>query len=124
MNDRGNVLLVGVDPTLLDLSRSAWRSDTVRGAGKDAVAELEAEGFAVRECVVDLGDTAAAVLEAELRATDYDCVMIGNGVRSLPQNFALFEQLVNVVHRHAPRAVICFNTNPGDTADAVRRAMG
>jgi hypothetical protein len=33
----------------------------------------------------------------------------------------LFERLVNAVHEHAPRARLCFNTRPDDTAEAVKR---
>jgi hypothetical protein len=29
--------------------------------------------------------------------------------------------VLNLVHALAPNARICFNTNPGDTAEAVRR---
>ena len=42
-------------------------------------------------------------------------------VRTIRKYFLLFEKLINVVHEHAPRAKLCFNTNPGDTAEAVRR---
>lgn len=31
------------------------------------------------------------------------------------------ERLVNVVHEHAPRAKICFNTRPDDTRESVLR---
>jgi hypothetical protein len=30
-------------------------------------------------------------------------------------------KVLNLVHRLAPRASICFNTTPADTAEAVRR---
>jgi hypothetical protein len=33
----------------------------------------------------------------------------------------LFERLLNLVHARAPGAKICFNSNPGDTAEAVQR---
>jgi len=33
----------------------------------------------------------------------------------------LFEKIINTIHAHAPSAKICFNTNPGDTAEAVNR---
>ena len=33
----------------------------------------------------------------------------------------LFEKIINSIHAHAPSAKICFNTNPGDTAEAVNR---
>jgi hypothetical protein len=47
--------------------------------------------------------------------------MIGAGVRKIDRHFLLFERLVNVVHEHAPRAKLCFNTKPDDTAEAVKR---
>jgi len=36
----------------------------------------------------------------------------------------LFEKILNHVHRLAPRASICFNTNPADTTEAVQRWLG
>jgi len=48
-------------------------------------------------------------------------VVIGAGIRTIPADFLLFERLVNVVHRNAPGARICFNTKPSDTAEAVQR---
>jgi len=35
--------------------------------------------------------------------------------------FLLFEKLVNVIHELSPRAKICFNTRPEDTAEAFLR---
>ena len=60
-------------------------------------------------------------MRAELTGTDYDCVLIGGGLRLIPSSFLLFEKLLNVIHEHAPGARICFNANPDDTAEAVRR---
>jgi hypothetical protein len=48
-------------------------------------------------------------------------VVIGAGLRTHPEHFFLFEQLVNVVHACAPAAKLCFNTRPTDTLDAVQR---
>jgi hypothetical protein len=48
--------------------------------------------------------------------------MIGAGLRIVPPYFLLFEKLINVIHQHALASTkLCFNTNPADTADAVRR---
>ena len=78
-------------------------------------------GFDVRWCLVDLGETAEAAARAALEAGPYDVVLIGAGVRAIPAQFALFEKLINVVHEHAPKARICFNTRPDDTTEAVLR---
>jgi hypothetical protein len=70
---------------------------------------------------VDLGKTAEAAVASRLHAKQYDCVIIGAGVRTNPKYFLLFERLLNVVHELAPKARIGFNTNPTDTVDAVKR---
>ena len=61
------------------------------------------------------------MVKATLEAGEYDVILIGAGVRTVPAYFALFEQLVNIVHEHAPRARICFNTRPDDSQEAVLR---
>jgi hypothetical protein len=42
-------------------------------------------------------------------------------LRQPPALLLLFEKIVNLVHALAPRASICFNCNPADTAEAVQR---
>ena len=48
-------------------------------------------------------------------------VMIGAGVRKDDEHFLVFERLINVVHEHAPKARLAFNTGPTDSAAAVQR---
>jgi hypothetical protein len=45
----------------------------------------------------------------------FDCIMIGAGIRALPQHMALFETIINAVYQKTPAARFCFNTNPGNT---------
>jgi hypothetical protein len=56
-----------------------------------------------------------------LRARNFDCVVIGAGLREPPERLLLFERIINLVHRLAPNASIAFNATPADTAEAVRR---
>ena len=65
-----------------------------------------------------------AMLERQLKGAAYDCVVIGGGLRLPPKGLALFETVVNIVHKAAPGAVIAFNTKPEDTADAAARQLG
>ena len=65
-----------------------------------------------------------AMLEQQLKGAAYDCVVIGGGLRIPPKGLALFETVVNIVHKAAPGAVIAFNTKPEDTADAAARQLG
>jgi len=77
-------------------------------------------GYEVENCLVDSGNTAEAVLLASLSKRNYDCVMIGAGLRT-PAQLLLFEKLLNLVHMHAPSAKICFNRTPADSVEAVQR---
>jgi hypothetical protein len=56
-----------------------------------------------------------------LTETTYDCVLVGAGVRLIPDNTPLFETLMNVIRRTAPDATLCFNTDPDDSVAAVQR---
>jgi hypothetical protein len=121
------VLIIGLDPTLVDFADPAYAAFPGMDAGKvraalDAdKATLVALGYDAELCLTDFGETAGAVVEEQLKRTSYDCVLIGAGVRTVPRHFALFERLINVVHECAPAAKLCFNTRPDDTAEAVKR---
>lgn len=116
------VLLIGLDPKVVNYER--WPGLTAEklqeGLQRD-VALLNESGYDAEICFVDHGQTAEAVVKGKLADTDFDCIMIGAGVRTDNEEFVLFEKLVNVVHQHAPAAKICFNTNPTDSVDAVKR---
>ena len=125
MTDKKSVLVVGLDPTLIDFSKPGYPpgmdATKVLAGMKSSEDELTRLGYSVQMCVTDFGETAEEVVKTQLNQSRYDCVMIGAGVRSNPNNFLLFEKLINVVHEHAPQAKICFNTLPSDIADAVKR---
>ncbi|UED84475.1 hypothetical protein [Streptomyces profundus] len=121
---RRNVLFVDVDPKLVDL-HTLPESDGVRmRAARAAVdAQLRALGLTVERCVIDCGAAAESVVRDALSRGDVDCVLICAGARVVPENLLLFERVINTVHRHAPRATICFNSCPADTVDAARRGL-
>ena len=78
-------------------------------------------GWGAELCLVAPDASAAPTVESRLAAANYDCVVIGAGIRVPPQSLLMFESLINVIHRSAPRASIAFNTNPQDTAATVAR---
>ena len=120
-----SVLLIGLDPALIDFTQPGYPpgmdATKVLAGLKASEEELTRLGYRVQMCMTDFGETAEAVVERRLEQERFDCIMIGAGVRTVPNNFILFEKLINVVHRHAADARICFNTLPSDTADAVKR---
>jgi len=125
VEDEKRVLVVGLDPARIDFSQPGYApgmdAAKVRAGLESSEDELRGLGYDVHVCLTDFGETAAAVVERRLKQTRFDCVLIGAGVRTNPSHFLLFERLINVVHEHAPHAKLCFNTQPSDTAAAVRR---
>jgi hypothetical protein len=121
------VLLIGIDPKLVDFSKitfTGWDANRVLAAAQDASKRLMDLGYEVQSCLVDLGETAESVVSDTLSREKFDCIMIGVGVRALPQHTHLFEKIINTIHQKAPpSSKICFNTNPSDTVEAVLRWM-
>ena len=125
MAGENSVLVIGLDPTLIDFSQPGYApgmdATKVLAGLKSSEEELTGLGYSVEMCLTDFGETAETVVEGRLEQRRFDCVLIGAGVRANPSNLLLFEKLINVVHEHAPQAKICFNTLPSDTAAAVQR---
>ena len=125
VKDKKSVLVVGLDPTLIDFSKPGYPPDMntakVLAGIKSSEDELTHLGYSVQTCLTDFGETAEAVVQNQLTEKQFDCVLIGAGVRTNPSNFILFEKLINVVHEYAPQAKLCFNKLPNDIAEAVQR---
>lgn len=121
------VVIVGIDPDLIDFNAPGippgMNADMIRAGLNAALDDAAARGWRAEQVLVDLGETAGQVLAERLEALDPDCVVIGAGVRA-PPYLMLLEELVNVIHRRAPRAVIAFNTRPDDSAAAAARRLG
>jgi hypothetical protein len=117
------VLMVGLDPKVVDYSHLAVKLDepTLRAGLAADEKRLRELGYDAKWLLIDRGETAEAVVSAALKEVTFDCVLIGAGIRTIPPLFLLFEKLVNVVHEGAPHAKICFNTVPADTAVSVQR---
>lgn len=122
MSGQNKVLVIGLIPELVDLGGfPGLTPEKVRLGIEGQVARLRELGYDAASCWIDLGETAEAVVAAALEAAPYACVAIGAGIRVVPAHFLLFERLINVVHKKAPKAAICFNTQPHDTCEAVQR---
>ena len=120
---RARVLLVGLDPDVVDKPPvPELTAAKVHAAVEAESAKLGSLGYSVKALLVDDGKTAEAVLTDALTNSEYDCIMVGTGLRVVPSYLLLFEKLINVVHRHTPASTkLCFSSNPSDTAEAVRR---
>ncbi|RJE20322.1 hypothetical protein PHISCL_07341 [Aspergillus sclerotialis] len=120
------VLLVGIDPATIDFTHPDYArfasldAARVRESLENDVSRLEQLGYKPSLCLAAV-EALPSIVQHRLEVDTYDCILIGAGVRVIPHNFTVFEQLVNVVHQRAPHAKICFNTGPHDSTEAVQR---
>lgn len=115
-------ILIGLKPEVVDFCN--WPGLTPENLLyelKTSETTLKSLGYDVQLCLVDLDGTAEVIATQKLTKTKFDCVMIGAGVRIIPEQFLLFEKLINIVHQYSHSAKICFNTKPNDMAEAVQR---
>lgn len=116
------VIAIGIDPQYADFSAFPHLTpELVRQYIDAQIDGLRAMGFDADSCWIDRGATAEAAVAAALDSKQYDCVVIGAGLREPPELLLLFEKVLNLVHARAPGAKIAFNSYPADTADAVLR---
>lgn len=122
MSEKKRVALIGWNPEVVDYSKwpdlNAEKLTAALEADKNKLNEL---GYEAKLLFIDDAESASDVVKRSLVEESYDCVLVGAGVRTVPEHFIVFERLINAVHEFAPKAKICFNTNPKDTAEAVQR---
>src|SRR6476646_7551199 len=119
------VLLLGYDPETVDFSDPALPPGMTAEKVRAGIA-VAMKQFAERGCDAYVGfirpdETVGPTVERQLASKSYDCVVIGARVRLPPRGLALFEAVINAVHKAAPGAAIAFNTRPDDSADAAAR---
>ncbi len=119
------VLLVGLQPEAVDYSDPAlppgMDAKKIHAGIELCLKQMAGRGWQADVCLIQSDATAGPAVEQRLRATMYDCVVIGAGLRLPPKNLLLFETIVNTVHKAAPNTAIAFNTVPQDSADAAAR---
>jgi hypothetical protein len=119
------VVLIGFDPAAVDYSDPAlpprMSAEKIQAGVKLALADIAGRGWHAENCFIKPDETAVPTIERCLADSVYDCVVIGAGVRLPPSRLGVFEEVVNAVHRAAPRAAIAFNTRPEDSGAAAAR---
>ena len=122
-----HVLFVGQKPETVDFSDPAlppgFNAEKINAGIAVAVAKIAERGWQCNTCMITPDKAGRDMLEKRLREAGYDCVVIGGGLRIPPKSLALFEMVVNAVHKAAPGAKIAFNTRPEDTAEAAARQL-
>lgn len=114
------MLVLGLDPWRV---QGPWDPRPVAVGIEAGRQEFARRGVPAAFCLVGLdgSEDVAATIEAALRERAWECVVVGGGIRG---DLELFEQVINLVHRHAAGAAIAFSTTPADTFDAAARRLG
>lgn len=118
------VLLIGVDTSkITNHSIPGYDPAEIHRLSVIAKDKLVSAGFDAKWCYLDIlpGGCPLEVLTAELTANQFDCILVGAGLRKRPDKLLLFESLINAVHQFAPNSKICFNEDVHDTEIAVKR---
>jgi hypothetical protein len=95
----------------------------VADAIEEGTERFAEHGVGVETCLfgLDGSDDIEAVVSASLLARQWDCVVVGGGVRKAEEHLELFETIVNLIRQLAPSAAIAFNSTPSDTYAAAAR---
>ena len=127
MANKKTVLVIGIDPSLIDFNTPEFAAmpgltaEKVEMGIKNSVAQLNGNGYDADLCWTDFGETAIDVIKNQLLQKHFDCVLIGAGIRKPESNFIFFEKAINAIVEFSPKSRICFNTNPMDTIASVQR---
>jgi monoterpene epsilon-lactone hydrolase len=126
-NQMTKILFVGQKPETVDFSDPSlppgFDAKKINAGIALGVKKIEEHGWKGDTCMITPDAAGSAMLEKALAGADYDCVVIGGGMRLPPKGLVLFETVVNIIHKSAPKATIAFNTRPEDTADAAARQV-
>jgi hypothetical protein len=121
------ILHVGYDPETVDFSDPAlppgMTAEKIRAGIAVALRQFADRGWEADVGFIRPDETAGPTVERQLASARYDCVVIGAGVRLPPRRLAVFEAVINAVHKAASGAAIAFNTRPEDSADAAARLI-
>src|SRR5262245_9854010 len=87
------ILLLGLDPETVDFSDPALPSgmtlEKVRAGIEVALKQFTDRGWDSDAGFIRPDETAGPTVERLLRSANYDCVVVGGGVRLPPRNLAL-----------------------------------
>lgn len=119
------VALVGYEPDTVDFSDPAlppgMNANKIHAGIEIARQQFAEHGWDSDVVLIRPDEAAGTTIENWLDSKSYDCIVIGAGVRLPPKRIAVFEAVINAIHKAAPGAAIAFNTRPEDSAEAAAR---
>ncbi|MEY9937575.1 precorrin-6B methylase 2 [Streptacidiphilus sp. MAP5-52] len=115
--DMTSALILGIDPHTVP----GMDGDVLRAGLDRELARFGEHDIDAAMTLIALDDSAESTVLAALAEREWDVVVIGGGIRKPEPLLTLFEHIVNLIRRHAPRAAIAFNSSGGDSVEAAKR---
>ncbi|TDC35202.1 hypothetical protein E1211_16090 [Micromonospora sp. 15K316] len=112
-----SALVVGYDPHAIP----GADAEALRAALDAELTRFGEQGIDASMALIVFDESAESTLVTSLTEQPWDVVVVGGGIRKTEQLLPLFEQIVNLIRRHAPQAAIAFNTSGGDSVEAAQR---
>lgn len=113
------VLILGLDPHDVP----GIDVDAVSAGLTYGLSRFDGTGLVADQCLIPLDETAESKVLDKLTGQNYDCVVVGGGIRKPEPLLELFEAVVNLIRLRAPRAAIAFNSDGGASLEAAIRVL-
>jgi hypothetical protein len=122
-----SILIIGEDPALIGFDApdapEGMSVDKIMDGLSGSIERLQADGHVVTLLLTKDVKTVEGQVSEALRDADYDVIVIGAGLRTLPPMALQFETLMNVLREQAPLSQLAFNSQPGDSDVAAKRRL-
>ena len=102
-----SALILGFDPHAVP----GMDGDAMRAVLDTELARFGEYAIDASMTLIAPDESAESMVTVALSERDWDVVVIGGGIRKPEPLAVFFEEVVNLVRQHAPRAAIAFNTS-------------
>ena len=120
-----NVLIIGEDPALIDFDApdapKDMSAEKVMAGPNGSVARLQSAGHDAELLLTRNADSIEAQVRDALQGKNFDVIVVGAGLRTLPLMAEQFERLMNVLSDRSPQSKLAFNSLPHDSDTAALR---
>ena len=120
-----NVLIIGEDPALIDFDApdapKDMSAEKVMTGLNGSVTRLQSAGHDAELLLTRNADSIEAQVRDALQGKNFDVIVVGAGLRTLPLMAEQFERLMNVLSDRSPQSKLAFNSQPDDSDIAAFR---
>lgn len=121
------VLIIGMDPKTVDFSKPGFEkgltAEIVAANIKTQLRNINDNGYKTDILFLYPDSINLKEISKKLKSSPWGAVLIGYGIRMSPDNFSIFEKLINQIHTDLPTAKIIFNNDSkgSDMLESIQR---